>query len=107
VSEYEYDPDEWQDRVERFADPGGSSALHPATPDDPRDQPCGNCGWPNRLTSRDVARGYQCDACADAIERGHDIVPYTTEDAELDAAYDEVHGTITKEVDGGNDRDGR
>jgi hypothetical protein len=51
-----------------FADPGGRSALRAATPDNPRDLPCGNCGSPDRLTRRDVDFGYQCDACADAAE---------------------------------------
>ena len=72
----EYEPDEWADRVERFADPGGESALYPATPDNPRDQPCPTCGWPNRLTRADVMNGYQCDRCAVAMERGMDIDYY-------------------------------
>jgi len=53
-----------------FADPGGNSALRAATPDNPRNQPCPTCGKPNRLTPKDVAAGYQCDPCADALERG-------------------------------------
>ena len=81
-----YDEDEWADRVERFAEPGGESALHPATPTNPRDLPCPTCGWPNRLTPLDVARGYQCDACANAMERGGDIT-----------YYEEVHGTVDEE----------
>lgn len=67
----EYDPDEWDERVERFADPGGNSALYPATPDNPRNQPCPTCGGVNKLTRKDVLAGYQCDACADALERGY------------------------------------
>jgi len=51
-----------------FADPGGRSALRAATEDNPRDQPCGNCGAENRLTPKDVALGYQCDTCADRAE---------------------------------------
>jgi hypothetical protein len=100
MSDVWFDEEEWEERVERFADPGGRSALYPATDSNPRDLPCPNCGWPNRLTRRDAAAGYQCDACADALERGLDIVPYTPEDAELDyaaevdAAYDEVHGKV-------------
>ncbi len=54
-----------------FADPGGNSALRAATRDNPRDRPCPNCGVPNRLTPLDVVAGYQCDACADACERGY------------------------------------
>jgi hypothetical protein len=54
----------------QFADPGGRSALRAATPRNPRNRPCPNCREPNRLTSADVAAGYQCDSCADAVERG-------------------------------------
>lgn len=53
-----------------FASPG--SALRAATPDNPRDQPCPTCGADDVLTGLDVARGYQCDRCADAAERGFD-----------------------------------
>ena len=38
-----YEHDEWEARVERFADPGGDSALYPAAADNPRDQPCPTC----------------------------------------------------------------
>ena len=55
-----------------FADPGGRSALRASTPNNPRIHPCPNCGAPNRLTPADVARGYQCDTCADRLERGLD-----------------------------------
>ena len=80
----DYDEEEWAERVERFADPGGDSALYPATRDNPRDLPCPTCGWPNRLTHRDQAAGYQCDACATAIERGMDInYYYGDEDEEV------------------------
>lgn len=69
MSSYDdYDPDEWAERVERFADPGGDSALHAAGPSNPRNLPCPNCGQPNRLTPRDRAAGYQCDSCARALE---------------------------------------
>jgi ribosomal protein S27AE len=63
-----YTEDEWDERVSRFADPGGTSALHAADRDNPRDQPCPNCGTENVLTHKDVASGYQCDRCADALE---------------------------------------
>jgi hypothetical protein len=53
-----------------FADPGGNSALRAATADNPRDEPCPNCGTPNVLTRIDCQRGYQCDRCADLAERG-------------------------------------
>jgi hypothetical protein len=56
-----------------FADPGGNSALRAATADNPRNLPCPTCNYPNRLTQADRARGYQCDSCADAMERGTDI----------------------------------
>jgi uncharacterized paraquat-inducible protein A len=69
MSDY-YDPDEWDELVERFADPGGNSALYAATRDNPRNLPCPTCGAPNRLTRLDRQAGYQCDRCADALERG-------------------------------------
>ena len=62
------DPSDWGD--EPFADPGGRSALRAASRSNPRNKPCPNCGRKNVLTPADVARGYQCDACADACERG-------------------------------------
>jgi len=71
MHEYEFDPDEWAERVERFADPGGTSALWPATKEFPRNLPCPTCGEENRLTQRDVDSHYQCDSCADAAERGY------------------------------------
>lgn len=63
----EYDWDE--DRLE-FADPGGKSALRASSPTNPRNLPCPTCGAPNRLTPKDKALGYQCDACADRDEMG-------------------------------------
>jgi hypothetical protein len=76
---YEDDEDQYEDYLDReeylidgvgFADPGSDSALRAATPDNPRDQPCPNCEAENVLTRIDVIRGYQCDACANALERG-------------------------------------
>lgn len=67
---YDYDYDD------EFADPGGTSALRAETPDNPRNLPCPTCHHPNRLTPADVKRQYQCDRCADALERGYDIVYY-------------------------------
>jgi hypothetical protein len=52
----------------RFANEG--SALRTASAQNPRIHPCPTCKAPNRLTPADVARGYQCDACADRDERG-------------------------------------
>jgi hypothetical protein len=63
--DYDYDDDEMD-----FADPGGNSALRAAGPSNPRNLPCPTCEAPNRLTPKDVALGYQCDACADRAERG-------------------------------------
>lgn len=51
-----------------FADPGGRSALRAATPSNPRNLPCPNCGAANSLTPKDRDLGYQCDRCADAAE---------------------------------------
>lgn len=75
------DPDygrEYDDDIDGvgFADPGSGSALRAATKDNPRDQPCPNCNWPNRLTRIDVQRHYQCDSCATATEQGLDIDYY-------------------------------
>jgi hypothetical protein len=64
-----YDDDDGDDR-RIFADPGGKSALRAASKRNPRNLPCPTCGEPNRLTPADRARGYQCDACADALEGG-------------------------------------
>ena len=64
----EYDDDEWADRVERFADPGGTSALHPESRDNPRIYPCPTCGREGMLTQKDLNAGYQCDICANAAE---------------------------------------
>lgn len=66
-----YEDDDLVDGV-GFADPGGESALRAETPENPRIFPCPTCLEPNRLTPIDVARGYQCDRCADAAERGVD-----------------------------------
>lgn len=64
----EYDPEEWEERCERFADPGGNSALYPETASNQRNLPCPSCGEPNRLTRADRIKGYQCDECADRAE---------------------------------------
>jgi ribosomal protein L37AE/L43A len=53
-----------------FAEPGGRSALRRATRANPRVYPCPTCGRENMLTPADVARGYQCNRCADAAEGG-------------------------------------
>jgi hypothetical protein len=53
-------------RLVTFARPG--SALRAAGKANPRNLPCPTCKRPNQLTPADVARGYQCDGCADAEE---------------------------------------
>lgn len=65
----------WEDEDEPidgvgFADPGGRSALRAATKSNPRIYPCPTCGRKRVLTRIDVARGYQCDHCADLAEGG-------------------------------------
>ena len=49
-----------------FFDLGGNSALRAGK----RDMPCPTCGEDDRLTRKDVDLGYQCNRCADEIERG-------------------------------------
>lgn len=65
-----YTEEEWDFMCERFQDPGGNSALHVATPHNPRIYPCPTCGKPHSLTFKDVKSGYQCDECADMAEQG-------------------------------------
>lgn len=59
-----------------FADPGGRSALRAAGKGNPRNRSCPNCKRRNVLTPADVARGYQCDSCADAAEGGYGFPSY-------------------------------
>ena len=66
----DYTEEEWAERVDMFAEPGGNSALRRAHAGNPRNLPCPTCETPNVLTPADVARGYCCDRCADAAE-GH------------------------------------
>ena len=75
----DYGQEDYDDRCE-FADPGGRSALRAASRSNPRTHSCGTCGHPNRLTGADVARGYQCDRCADVCERGGEIDYYEDDD---------------------------
>jgi hypothetical protein len=51
-----------------FARP--DSALRAATRRNPRSYPCPTCKEENCLTRLDMARHYQCDACADHDEYG-------------------------------------
>ncbi len=70
MNRHDYSPEEWGEIVDRFADPGGNSALHRAHRGNPRTLPCPSCHEPNRLTPADRASGYQCNGCADRDERG-------------------------------------
>lgn len=79
-----HDQDDLDDDRSHFADPSGRSALRAATPDNPRVHSCPTCGHPNRLTTADVARGYQCDDCADAAETGREIDYYVDPDFDDD-----------------------
>lgn len=58
---------EQYEKAQRFRDPGGESALYPGK----RIYPCPTCGMPNKLTAKDVKAGYQCDNCANGLERGY------------------------------------
>jgi predicted RNA-binding Zn-ribbon protein involved in translation (DUF1610 family) len=53
------------DRYE-FANPGGRSSLRSGR----RIYPCPTCGKKYNLTAKDRRLGYQCDKCADELERG-------------------------------------
>jgi len=63
-----WDEDNWDEDRSEFADPGGNSALRAESPSNQRNLPCPTCGQPNKLTPKDVAKGYQCDECADRDE---------------------------------------
>lgn len=65
-----HDVEDRDDDLMIFADPGGRSALRAASKANPRNLPCPTCKAKNRLTPADVRAGYQCDRCADALERG-------------------------------------
>jgi ribosomal protein L37AE/L43A len=55
-----------------FAEPYGQSSLRAASKKNLRDQACPTCGRKNALTRKDVALGYQCNACAKSAEgRGY------------------------------------
>jgi hypothetical protein len=49
-----------------FQNPG--SALRRATRSNPRCHPCPTCKEENKLTEKDVRKGYQCDDCANREE---------------------------------------
>lgn len=68
---HEHDDEDFPIDGVGFADPGGNSALRASTRRNPRNLPCPTCKTPNVLTPADVARGYQCDRCADQDEGGY------------------------------------
>lgn len=95
--DYDGDYDPYDDDRSMFADPGGGSALratnnaggrcgacrkrvgehdhfckHCGVALNPRVHPCPECGRPGLLTDEDVRRGYRCNRCAGAAERGVD-----------------------------------
>lgn len=95
-------PDDFDDDLDNdFADPHGHSALRAAGPDNPRNLSCPTCNHPNQLTAKDAARGYQCDRCADASERGGDIEHYDMDEMmsidEDVAEYDFGHKKVKDE----------
>lgn len=51
-----------------FQHPGSNSALRRSSRSNPRNLACPTCKQPNRLTPKDRALHYQCDACADRDE---------------------------------------
>jgi hypothetical protein len=57
-----FDPD--------FSDPSGRSSLRASSVRNPRNLPCPTCGKKNKLTPADRRAGYQCDSCANEVERG-------------------------------------
>jgi hypothetical protein len=73
---YDEEPEDYRDEVMEdvtmFQDPGGPSALRRATPTNPRNLPCPDCGAENRLTPFDVGLGYCCNQCATSKEFGFD-----------------------------------
>ena len=89
VTDYEddyardYDSEDYGGGID-FADPGGGSALRAATRSNPRNLPCPTCNYPDRLTPADRAQGYQCDSCANAIERGGEFDYYEDPDSDED-----------------------
>lgn len=79
MSDFNYYDDEDDYLIDGVGFANEGSALRAETKDNPRNLPCPTCGFPNRLTPLDKARGYQCDSCANAIERGMDIQYYEGE----------------------------
>lgn len=70
AEDHERDLDDEDDFIDGVGFANSGSALRTATKSNPRNLPCPNCGRKNALTPLDRQRGYQCDSCADAAERG-------------------------------------
>lgn len=66
--EYSDDQNDANYSCVQFANPGSNSALRASSAKNPRNLPCPTCGESDKLTPADHALGYQCDACADAVE---------------------------------------
>lgn len=67
------DPRQWdcdEEPIDGVGFANEGSALRAASRDNPRNCPCPTCERQNVLTPLDVARGYQCDCCANEAERG-------------------------------------
>lgn len=65
------DYDEWEEEdglIDGVGFAQEGSALRAETPSNPRNESCPTCGAENVLTPADVAKGYQCDRCADRDE---------------------------------------
>jgi hypothetical protein len=65
-----FGPDYRYGGEDEYQDPTGVSALRKVTRLNPRVYSCPTCKARNRLTRADRDLGYQCDACADRLERG-------------------------------------
>lgn len=65
---YYHEYEDYPEDAIQFANP--NSALRASSRRNPRNRKCPTCGISNRLTPEDVSLGYQCDSCADALERG-------------------------------------
>jgi hypothetical protein len=66
VREHYNTESDWDGGEMDFRDPGGNSSLRAGK----LEFPCPTCGEEDVLTAKDVRLGYQCDSCADRLERG-------------------------------------
>ena len=67
-SDWEADIHSVEARQDRFADPGGDSALWAESASNPRIYPCPTCGAENVLTRKDQLSHNQCDRCSERAE---------------------------------------